>query len=202
MREAQFVGDIEPVAAAGAEAGGRPLADAVEREDRGLVERGRIERAGGVREVMLGEDDLLLVGVLRPRRISAGTNSFSRIQTGMAVGERAKAARRVGEIRLDQPIELQQRLVVEADVVDVGGRQPCRAQAVVDRLHGKPFIVFLAGEALFLRRGDHIAVDEQRGRGVVIERGNSEDGGHIRIGPTPVPWSATAASTGRIPSQL
>ena len=35
----------------------RPLADAVDGEDRRLVERRRIERARGVRQVVLGKED-------------------------------------------------------------------------------------------------------------------------------------------------
>ena len=48
---------VDPVAAADADGGRAPLADAVERQDRGLVERAREERAGRVALVMIGEDE-------------------------------------------------------------------------------------------------------------------------------------------------
>ena len=74
------------VAAAVAERRGRPLADAVERQDGGLVERRREKRAGRVRLVMIGEDDAAVV--LRrqaPRRSSRGRCSFDRSHSGSAV---------------------------------------------------------------------------------------------------------------------
>ena len=43
---------------------------------------------------------------------------------------------------------------------------------------GKRGVVLLAGEALFLRRGDDRAVDDQRRGRVVVERGDAEDRGH------------------------
>ena len=61
MREPQLVRERDPVAAADAERGRRPLADAVEREDRRFLERRREEGAGRVRFVVLGEDEALLV---------------------------------------------------------------------------------------------------------------------------------------------
>ena len=48
--------------------------------------------------------------------------------------ERAEAARRKGEIGLEQPLELQERLVVEGDVVDVGQRDAGLVEAIVDRV--------------------------------------------------------------------
>ena len=43
---------------------------------------------------------------------------------------------------------------------------------------GKLVVVLLAGEALFLRGGDDLAVDDQRRGGVVIERRDSQDCAH------------------------
>ena len=42
--------------------------------------------------------------------------------------ERAEAGRRVGEVRLQQPLELQERLVVEADVIEVFGPRPASSR--------------------------------------------------------------------------
>ena len=52
---------IDAVAAAGAVAGGGPLADAVDGEDGGFVERRGEEGAGRVRLVVLGEDESLSI---------------------------------------------------------------------------------------------------------------------------------------------
>jgi len=54
--EADLVCERDPVPPPVAERRGGPLADAVEREDRGLLERRREERAGGVGFVVVRED--------------------------------------------------------------------------------------------------------------------------------------------------
>ena len=81
--------------AAAADRRRRPLADAVDGEDRGLVERRRVERAGRVRQVVLGIED----GVARRAQLARDArasrrrmNSFSLIQTGIAVTKLAQAA--------------------------------------------------------------------------------------------------------------
>ena len=99
VREPELVRQLDPVAPADAEAGGRPLADAVEREDRRLLERRREERAGGVRLVVLGEDEALGVLAARaPAVISRGRKSFCCSQSGIAWRNdaEARAARRRG----------------------------------------------------------------------------------------------------------
>ncbi len=58
------------------------------------------------------------------------------------------------------------------DLVEPDAR---RRQAVLDGVPGEPGIVLLAGEALLLGGGDDPAVVEQRGRAVVIERGQTEN---------------------------
>jgi hypothetical protein len=89
--------------------------------------------------------------------------------------ERAEAARREGEVGLEQPLELEERLVVEGDVVDLGELRAGRFQAGADRLVREGRVVLLAREALFLRGGDHLAVAQQRRGAVVVVRGDAED---------------------------
>ena len=89
--------------------------------------------------------------------------------------ERAEATGRIGEVGLDQPLELQEGFVIEHDVIDFVQAAPRLGQAIVDGPAGKAGIVLLTGEALFLRRRDDAAVIEQRGRAVVIERRNAEN---------------------------
>ena len=61
MRKANLVGQPDGVAASVAEGCGRPLADAVERQNGGFVEWRREKRAGRVRLVMIGEDDAAVI---------------------------------------------------------------------------------------------------------------------------------------------
>src|SRR5205823_12869263 len=72
------------------------------------------------------------------------------------------------------------RLVVEADVVQLLWPKTGLLQAVVDRMAREPVIVLRAGEALFLGGGDNLAIDHERRRRVVIEGGYPEDGCHRR----------------------
>src|SRR5690606_38067052 len=82
---------------------------------------------------------------------------------GQRRGERSEYARRVLEIRFEKAFELQQRLVVETDVVQLLRREPRFLEAVVDGVGGKTRVVLLPREPLLLRRGGDPAVDDQRG---------------------------------------
>src|SRR5437016_14103190 len=68
--------------------------------------------------------------------------------------EGAETCRRQRDIGLEQPLEFQERLVVESDMVDVGKPRACGLQTIADRMHRKRRVVFLAREAFFLRGGD------------------------------------------------
>jgi len=50
--------------------------------------------------------------------------------------ERAKPARRDGEVRLENALELEQRLVIEGDILDIGDADAALAQAVLDGARG------------------------------------------------------------------
>src|SRR5690242_1552156 len=64
--------------------------------------------------------------------------------------EALEPARRESEIALEQALELQKRLVVEGDEVDLRETHARLAQAVGKCLRGKMRVVLLAGEALLL----------------------------------------------------
>ena len=89
--------------------------------------------------------------------------------------ERGEAPGRERQIGLEQALELQERLVVERDVVDPVEIGAAFAQAILDRVLGEGGIVLLAREPLLLRGGDELAVGDQRSRAVVIERRQAED---------------------------
>src|SRR4029453_15981447 len=96
-----------------------------------------------------------------------------------ALEEGRKAFRSVVEIGLEQPLELEQGLVVEAHVVELFGADAGFPQTVGDGVARESMVVLLAGEALFLRRRDDLAVDEKARGGVVVEGGDSEDTCHV-----------------------
>ena len=178
MREADLVRQLDAVAPPGPERGGGPLADAVHREDGGFVERGRKERARRVRLVVLGEDDLPLVASSEPLRDGARQVELLLRPQRHELQERPEAARRVRQVGLQQALELQERLVVEADVVELLGRDAGLVEAVADGVDRERVVVLAAGEPLLLRRRDDVAVDDERRRRVVVEGRDAEDRRH------------------------
>ena len=92
--------------------------------------------------------------------------------------KRTEPARRESEIGLEQPLELQKRLFVEGDEVDVAPRNTCFLHAIAQRVDRKIRVMFLAREALFLCGRDDLAVAHDRGSAVVIERRDTERDGH------------------------
>src|SRR6516225_6843537 len=69
----------------------------------------------------------------------------------------------------------QKGLVIEGDVVDVRERNTAGLEAILDRVARIVGIELLAGETFFLRGGHNAAIGDQRGRTVMIERGDPED---------------------------
>src|SRR4029450_5309473 len=98
-----------------------------------------------------------------------------------------EAARCVGEIGLEQALELQERLVVEGDVVDVLKLDVGLVEAVLHGVLREARIVLLAREALLLRGADEMAVLDQRGGAVMIESRYAE---HAHEGVRSLPRTA------------
>src|SRR3954465_11421562 len=89
--------------------------------------------------------------------------------------EGAEAARRQRDIGLQQPLELQEWLVVEHDMVERLHGDAGFGKAGSDGVVWKRRVVLLPREALLLRGGDDAAVLDQRRGAVVIEGGDTED---------------------------
>ena len=78
------------------------------------------------------------------------------------------------EIGFEQAFELQERLVIEGDEVDVGPGDPGFGEAIAHRVRRERGIVLPAREAFLLRsRNDFPIAHDCRGT-VVIERRNAE----------------------------
>src|SRR5262249_9068328 len=111
--------------------------------------------------------------------------------------ERAKPRRRVAQISFEQALELEEGLVIEADIFEIARLELRLAQTIFDRMRRKIPIVLLAGEALLLRRRDDLAVDHDRCRRIVIEGGNAQDRRHesteLKFGARGSAPDATAA---------
>src|SRR6185312_8143828 len=188
VRKPNAFPELNPVSPAHAPGRGVPLADAVGGDDGGLFERRGKEGRRRMRFVMLDEHQRALVGAGPTVPAQVAPNLSGEVQLlpqplRHGLEEGTKPPGRVRDVRLEQPIELQPRLVVEANVVDRLGRDARLFQAVGDGLDGEALVVLLAREALFLSGGDDLAIPDQRGRAVVIVGRDTEDVAHGRCGP-------------------
>ena len=91
------------------------------------------------------------------------------IQIGNAIRNELQAARRESEIGFEQPLEFEERLVVEDDVIDSAKADLGFVQTILDGVARKPGVVLLAGEALLLRRRDDPAIGDERRCTIVVE---------------------------------
>src|SRR5208283_713094 len=87
--------------------------------------------------------------------------------------ERAQTARREGDIGLEQTLELQERLVIEDDVVHLIETHAFLGQTIVDGMGGKAGVVLFTAESLLLRGGDNLAVADPGSRAVMVKSGNA-----------------------------
>ncbi len=108
--------------------------------------------------------------------MSSAIHSFSPSHSGIAIryDRQPRGAQR--DVGFEQPLELDERLLVEADVDRAAPTvMPASRRQYATACDGKRGVVLLAREALLLRRGDDAAVlDQARGR-VVVVGGDAED---------------------------
>src|SRR5262245_29873787 len=108
--------------------------------------------------------------------------------------ERANAARSEGQIRLEEALELHERLVVERDVTEIAESDAALGEAVAERVGGESRVVPLAREPLLLRCRHDRAVPDQARRAVVVEGRNAEDVRRQRSFPKATRAGARASS--------
>src|SRR5437867_8360014 len=122
---------------------------------------------------MPGEEELPLITQLSPDDFGNPQLFFQPDGDRLGEGEHAAGKRR--QVSREEALELQERFVVEAHVVQVGDLHSTFEQAVADGLGGKVRVVLLASEA-FLRGGrDDSAVLDQAGGRVMVETGDPEN---------------------------
>src|SRR5207247_999279 len=151
VRPVQLLDELNVAAAANAVRRGRPLPDTIERQDGRFFEWRGEERAGSVRLVMFGVQQLALVSELATELSIHVQLLFHPHRRGLE--ERAETARCDAEIRFEDSLELEKRLVVEANVGKVADRDAGFAEAVFHRATGKACVSLFPGEALFLSGG-------------------------------------------------
>jgi len=135
-----------------------------------------------VRLVVLGEDVSPLVLALEPAAYLARKVQLFVEPEGHGGEKRPEPRGGEREVGLQQALELQKRLVVEPDVIELLRREPALFETVVDRVDRKAVVVLLPREPLLLGRGGDVAVDDQHGGRVVIERRDAENCRHGNVG--------------------
>src|SRR5262245_9979539 len=148
--------DLDVVPAPDAHRCGCPLADAVDREDGRFLERRRKERARGVRLVMLAVENRSVI-LKRVADLSSGEELLLDPERS-GFQKLNEAARCNAKVSFENPLEFEQRLVVEADAIEVGGGDAGCSKAIVHSACGKRRVSLLARETLLLRRGNYVAV--------------------------------------------
>src|SRR6516162_6320795 len=182
MGKVDFLQRVNTVISADADARGGPFSDTVDGEDQRLVEGRWIKGTSRVAPVMLGEQQLAVpVEARRPRLEPLAKQvllkQFLLEPQWQSHAERGKTAGREGEIGLEQPFELQKRLLVEHDIVKLVEGQGAFLETIANRILRVARILFFAGKALLLRRGDNMAVLDQR-RGTVMIKGGDPENAH------------------------
>ena len=178
VRELDLAQQLELTPSAHSVARGRPLPDTVEGQDGGLVEGRGIEGRGCVRLVVLREEDLAVIPDLLGDLGRDEELLFEPHRHGL--DEVLEAARGDAQVGHQDALELEHRLVVEGDVVEVRHPDPGLLQAEFDRAPRKIGIRLAAREALLLRGGDNLTIPQEAGGGVVVVGGDPQDM-HSRI---------------------
>ena len=183
-----LLGHLQMVAAAEADRGRGPFADPVHGQHHRLLERRGEEGARGMALMMLGEQQ-----PVRPIEVGSVSLELPAQQVLLEQllleperdghAERRKAPGREGEIALQQPLELEEGLVVERHIIHLAQADPGRLEAIGDGRAGEARIVLPAAETLLLGGGNDQAVLDERRRAVVVESGDAEDSHAV---PVPV----------------
>src|SRR6267378_6206235 len=180
MREVDLLVHFEVVPLPDRGGGRRPFPYAVHREYHSLIKRRRKERARRVAEMVLAEEHLLVPAIAPvdfPQFVlqqAFQEELFSQPQ-GNRHAKRLEPAWCKRQIRLDQPLKLQERLVVKDDAIHAAQPGAALGQAVADSVGGKPGIVLLTREAFLLRRSNDLTVLDQCRSAVMVKRGNPEN---------------------------
>ena len=192
VRPVQLGQELDVGAATHAARRRSPLAHAVHGQDRRFVEWRGEERAGGVRLVVLAVQEIALVPTEGAPDVPIRKELFLDPQRPRHA-ERGETARRDAQVGLKDPLELEERLVIEPHALQIRGLNAGGAETVGHGLRRERRVPLLARETLLLSRGDDLAILQQAGGAVMIEGRETEDVAwrHGYRAP-PTPAAATA----------
>ena len=200
MREALLLGQLETAAPPVADRRGGPLPDRVEGQDRRLFVRRREEGARRVRLVMLGEDDPAPEGVSERGADHPGKVELTLGPLGQRFPEHGEARRGVPRKRIEQPLELDERFLVERYNVEFFRADTRSLQTILHGPGREVRILLFSGEPLLLGCRHDLSVAEKSRGGVMVKCGDSQD---VRAHPaTPCPEYMPSNTVCAAPSPL
>jgi hypothetical protein len=175
----QFLVNPEIVAGSDRKRRRRPFANPVHHQNGGVLKRRRIERRRGMGKMVLSEQNARWIEIGRYFCELAGEPFFLKQLFAQPDRDRhlkgPQSPRGERDIGLQQPLELQKRLVIENDGVEIGKTAARLFQAIFDRGERKARIVLFPAEPFFLGRGDDRSVCDKRGGAVVVQRRDAEN---------------------------
>ena len=180
MRKVNLADDFKICLSANCQRRGRPFADAVERQYRCFAKRRREKRAGRVTQMVFAEQQARIPVNILVVSVQLFAQQIPEIEF-LAQPDRDRHAeglettRRECHVGFEQPLEFQERFVVERNVLDARSIDAGLFQTVGDGFLRKSRVVFFAREAFFLRGCDDLSVAQQCCGTVVIKGGNPED---------------------------
>src|ERR1700730_3131335 len=93
--------------------------------------------------------------------------------------KRMNAARRAGEIGMQDAVELYEWLLIKSDIIEFRGCDVALAQAIVDGVPWKSRVVLLSREPFLLSRRDDFTITYQACSTVMVISGDAEDMGAV-----------------------
>ena len=127
--------ELDPVAAAHSIARSGPLPDAIQGQDRGFFEGRGEEGAGRMGFVVLGIDNAPGIAIVEVAANQPGEMKLLPEPERHRHIERSETGGCEGEIGLQEPLELEQRFIIESHIVKICGRNSALLQAVINRKH-------------------------------------------------------------------
>ena len=109
------------------------------------------------------------------RRDDAANPDFFAERVLHGVRERSPGARESAQRAGEDPLELQHAALVEDDGVEIGRVEPGVIEAPFDRPDREGGVILSARQALLLYGADGHAIDEERGRRIVVMRRDPEN---------------------------
>jgi hypothetical protein len=174
MRKNHLLTQIDPAPAARAPCSRDPLSNAVDGQDRSLIEWRAQERACRMGKMVFAEKNSIL-GNSKFRRNGRPHPKLVNHPGDHRFAENLVRLRVRLQNRHQNPVELSKGLFEKCNVVDIVAANTGCIQAVLNGVPWKAVVVLHAGEAFFFRGRDQLTVAQECGGCIMVIAGNSKN---------------------------